>query len=110
MEPSPPPTGNVGVYATASAIDEEPNQNKKSQQNEYVNASPDILNSAMDKDRKADKANSAGDNTTMSADKGEAKNVNDDETLMFENNTLYSSTSGEGVGDTGTVEQGNEQK
>ena len=74
-EPSPAPTGNVGVYATASAIDEEPNQNKKfQQQNSYVNASPDIVHSSVNKDKRSD------------------KNVNDDETMMFENNTLYSST------------------
>ena len=76
-EPSPAPTGNVVVYATASAIDEEPNQNKKSQQqNSYVNASPDIVHSSVNKDERSD------------------KNVNDDETMMFENNTLYSSTVG----------------
>ena len=82
-EPSPAPTGNVGVYATASAIDEAPNQNKKSQQqNSYVNASPDILYSSVNNDNKSD------------------KNVNDDETMMFENNTLYSSTAGKDVDNT----------
>ena len=105
-EPSPAPTSNIGVYATASAIDEESNQSKKPhQQNKYVNASPDILYSAVDKDRKSDKGTSANDNTTMSAEKGEAKNVNDDETLMFENNTLYSSTSGKDASDVGVMEQ-----
>ena len=111
-EPSPVPTGNVGVYATASAIDEAPNQNKKSQQqNTYVNASPDILYSAVDKDKKSERKSKANSDTTIPENKEEAKNVNDDETMMFENNTLYSSTAGrkdDGDTDKAEVKHNNE--
>ena len=108
-EPSPAPTSSVGVYATASAIDEAPNQkqqnsNKTQQQNTYVNASPDIVYSAVDKEKKSERKSKANSDTSIPENK-EAKNVNDDETMMFENNTLYSSTAGrKDAGDTDNAE------